>query len=128
MVRRRSRGQGTEGFTLIEVIGAVLVFSAGVLMVAQLTGRLSIQMEWSAARSELVALAQEGMEDLEDQPYDAVPVGTTVDVLVIRGGDYIRTVEVTQYGPLIREVAVSIVPDGRPGPRFSASTYIRDDW
>lgn len=130
---RASTGAGraswrTEGFTLIEVIGAVVVFSAGVLMVAHLTGTLTLQMEFAATRSEIVALAQERMEDLEDQPYDQVPVGTTADTLAIRGHDYIRTVTVTQYGPLTREITVSVVPDEPPGPRFSAVTYLNESW
>lgn len=120
--------EGRRGFTLIEVIGAVVVFSAGVLMVAHLTGTLTLQMEWSAAKSEVVALAQERMEYLEDQPYDDVPVGTSADTLEIRGRDFIRTVTVTQYSPLTREISVRVVPDQPPGPRFSAVTYLNRSW
>lgn len=128
MARRGPRGRESDGFTLIEVIGAVVVFSAGVLIVAHLTGLLSLQLEWAATKSELVALAQERMEQLEDQPYDDVPVGTTVDTLEIRGKEYIRTVEVTQTSVLVREIAVSVVPDRPPGPRFGASTYVVRSW
>ena len=129
---RHARGgppeQETAGFTLIEVIGAVVVFSAGVLMVAHLTGLLTLQMEWAATKSEIAALAQERMEELEEEPYDDLAVGTTADTVEIRGNDYIRTVVVTQYSALTKEIAVSVVPGEPPGPRFSASTYVNDSW
>lgn len=128
MTRLRPGPDGAEGFTLIEVIGAILVFSAGVLMVAQVTGNLSLQMEWSAAKSEVVAVAQERMEELEEQSYDALAVGTSADTLEIRGRDYIRSVTISAYGPLTKEISVSVDPDGPSGPRFSASTYVNRSW
>ena len=65
------------GFTLIEVIGALVIFSAGVLMVMSLTGTLSLRMERAAIRSELAVRGQERLDSLEILDYSALTVGTT---------------------------------------------------
>ena len=39
------------GFTLIEVVGALLIFSGGVIMVLKVTSALSYRMEYLAVKS-----------------------------------------------------------------------------
>ena len=46
-----ARTLSTDGFTLIEVIGALVIFSLGVMAVMNLTSTLSVSMEWAALRA-----------------------------------------------------------------------------
>ena len=84
--RRRSRLRvSAGGFTLIEVIGALVIFSVGVLMVVSLTGTLSLRMESAAIRSELSVMGQERLDSLEVMDYDALAVSTVFSMTQVRG-------------------------------------------
>ena len=66
--RSWSRSRSSGGFTLIEVIGALVIFSVGVLMVIQVSGALGTQMRYAGARSELSTMAGERLDSLESLP------------------------------------------------------------
>ncbi len=123
---RRSRRKG--GFTLIEVMGALVVFSLGVLSVVQITGVLSALLERAALRSEVVVVGQARLDSLELIPYASLTLGTTVDTLQLRGTEFVCTITITQPSLLLRRIDSSIVPGTPPGPSFSGSTYVRLDW
>lgn len=113
-----------KGFTLIEVIGALLIFSVGVIMVLQLTGSLSRQMEYAAKSSQLVALAQERLDSLEAMPFDSITVGTRQDTVSVRGVSYVRRATVTSVTGLLRRIDVSMSPQTTgQGPSFTATSY-----
>ena len=52
------------GFTLIEVVAALLTFSMGVIMMLKLTTSLSRSMEHSAVNSLITVEGQERMDSL----------------------------------------------------------------
>jgi Tfp pilus assembly protein PilV len=120
--RRRS------GFTLIEVIGALLIFSAGVIMLLQITSSLSRSIEHSAVRSMITAEGQERVDSLNALAYSSLAVGTTNTTLTFRGISYTRTQAITQYSPLVKRVIVSLTPTAGTGPSFSATLYRTDAW
>ena len=68
-----------QGFTLIEVIAALVIFSLGVLMVLRLTSALTAQMEYAATSSELVVRSEEPLDSLEALPFTSLVLGTTID-------------------------------------------------
>ena len=90
-----------RGFTLIEVIAALVIFSVGVLMVLQLTTALSRQMEYAATASELVVRSEERLDSLEALPFTSLVPGTTVDTITIHGVPYLRTAAVTSVTGLL---------------------------
>jgi prepilin-type N-terminal cleavage/methylation domain-containing protein len=113
-----------RGFTLIEVIGALLIFSVGVIMVLQLTGALSRQMEYAAKSSELVVRAQERLDSLEALPFDSITVGTRQDTLTVRGIRFIRRFTVTSVTALLRRIDVTVTPlTAGQGPSVSSTSY-----
>ena len=125
----RGSGPSRRGFTLIEVIGALVIFSLGVIMVLQLTGALSRQMEYAAKSSELVARAQERLDSLEALPFDSITVGTHQDTLTVRGVGYRRQATVTSVTGLLRQIDVSVTPlTAGQGPSFSATSYAAARW
>lgn len=125
----RGSGPSRGGFTLIEVIGALLIFSVGVIMVLQLTGALTQQMEYAARSSELVARAQERLDSLEALPFDSITVGTRQDTLTVRGISYVRRATVTSVTGVLRRIDVSLAPQNvGEGPSYSATSYAATGW
>ena len=127
--RCRPCGPSRAGFTLIEVIGALVIFSVGVLMVLSLAGSLSRQMAWAAVTSELVVRAQERLDSLEALPYSSLTPGSSDETLRIRGDSYARTVSVTSVTGLMYRLDVSIVPiDAADGPSYAVTSYQVSEW
>ncbi|MHB1194146.1 MAG: type IV pilus modification PilV family protein [Longimicrobiales bacterium] len=125
----RGSGPSRGGFTLIEVIGSLLIFSVGVIMVLQLTGALTRQMEYAAKSSELVARVQERLDSVEALPFDSVTVGTRQDTLTVRGTRYVQNATVTSVTGLLRRIDVSLTPQTTgAGPSYSATSYAASLW
>ncbi len=123
-----ARSTRKGGFTLIEVMGALVVFSLGVLSVVQMTGVLSALLERAGLRSEIIVVGQARLDSLELIPYASLTLGATVDTLQLRGKDFVCTTTITQPSVLLRQIDVSVVPGTPPGPSFSGSTYVPLAW
>ena len=118
----------TDGFTLIEVIGALVIFSMGVLAVMGLGAALTLQMEMAALRSELALVGPERLDSLDLVDYATLTVGTTTTSTSIRGQTYVWSVTVSDSTAIIRHVAVAGVPSSGSGPSFSGSAFVDRDW
>lgn len=116
------------GFTLIEVIGALVIFSMGVLMVMQVSGALGTQMRFAGARSEIVALTNERLDSLTTLPLGSITAGTTVDTVTTQGLDYESTVVVTSLTAALVRIDISIVTLGTGGPSYAATGYASAPW
>ncbi len=126
--RHEARRLSADGFTLIEVIGALVIFSLGVLMVVLLSGTLSVQMERAALRSELAVVGQARLDSLELVDYAALSAGTTTSWASIRGETYTWSVKVSDSTAVVRHVAVSGIPISGSGPSFSGSAFVSRSW
>jgi Tfp pilus assembly protein PilV len=129
-LRRRSESWACRGgFTLIEIIGALLIFSVGVIMALQVAGSLGTQIENAAVRTEVVTLAREGLDSLENvTPPDSLDVGSRGDTLVIQGRSYARTYTVSLYSPLVYKLSVDLSPLSGTGPTHTAQSYVSSTW
>jgi Tfp pilus assembly protein PilV len=117
------------GFTLIEVVGALLIFCMGIIMLLSITRALSQRLEWSALNSLITAEGQERLDSLGALSYTSLPVATRTDTLSFRGISYRRLQVVTQQSPLVRKAAVTIEPLGSgAGPSFEATVFVADLW
>lgn len=119
---------GQSGFTLIEIMGAFVIFALGVLMAIQLSGALGRQIQYAAVSSELVTLAREPLDSLARMPGDSVDVGTTGDTLNVQGLSYARTLTISLYNPMLLEATVLLQPVGGTGPRYRTDTYLSKAW
>lgn len=118
-----------RGFTLIEVVGALVIFSVGVLMVLQLSGTLGRQMEWAAKSGALVAMAHERLDSLEALPFASLSEGTTTETVTVRGIEYTRTVTVTAITAVLYQIDIDLEPNGGvPAPGYGATTYSAASW
>lgn len=123
-----STGGGRGGFTLIEVIGALVIFSVGVLMVMQVGGALTTQMRYAGARSELVVLASERLDSIEAMPFDSITGGTSQDIVTVQGWSYHRRVRVTLLTPVLARVEVDLVRTDSAGPSHAVTSYTSAVW
>lgn len=118
-----------RGFTLIEVVAALVIFSGGVLMVLKLTTALSAQMEYAATSSELVVRSQERLDSLEALPFASLSLGTKSDTITVRGVPYLRRVTITAVTGLLRQIQVTVARlDGGNGPQSSVTSYAAAPW
>lgn len=116
------------GFTLIEVLGAIVIFAVGVLVAARLSVGLSAEIENAALRSAVVVEGQELLDSLSAVPYDSLAVGSTSDTLILRNREFARHVTISESGPRVRGVKVLIEPLSPPAPVFSTTTYVFERW
>lgn len=122
-------GGSREGFTLIEVIGALVIFSLGVIMVLRLTTALSEQMEYSAKTSEIVVRAQERLDSLEALDFASLAVGTADDTVTVLGTSYVRTASITKITAILYQIDVTMAPSlTGAGPTYSATSYAAAEW
>lgn len=121
----------TSGFTLIEVVAALVIFAAGVLAALNLTDSMAEQVGEAALRSEVVSAAQERIEELERLPYDSllVDVGTGTQALTIQGQSYTRTTVISLFNPRTVSLEVTVAPDaGDAGPSQTLISYAYEAW
>jgi prepilin-type N-terminal cleavage/methylation domain-containing protein len=116
------------GFTLIEVIGALVIFSVGVLMVFQVSGALGTQMRYAGASSEIAVLAGARLDSLESLPLSSLTSGTTVDTIVAEDIEYACTVVVTSVTNVLSRIDISMTPTGGRGPSYSVTSYTSEPW
>ncbi|HUF74953.1 MAG TPA: prepilin-type N-terminal cleavage/methylation domain-containing protein [Longimicrobiales bacterium] len=120
--------RSASGFTLIEVIGALVIFSLGVLMVIQVSGALGTQMRYAGTRSELVVHAAQILDSLAAEPFASVTVGTRLDTLVVQGVEYECTVLVAAVTPVLKQVDVSLEALDVAGPSHAVTSYVSAAW
>jgi prepilin-type N-terminal cleavage/methylation domain-containing protein len=117
-----------RGFTLIEVLGALVLFSMGVLMTLNLAGTMGDQLDRAALRSEMVARARTTLDSLEAIGYAGLPLGSVSRDFTFGGVAYEETWTVSRYSPLLLEVAVEMEPESGSGPVHSLTSYVFGEW
>lgn len=122
--RRAARG----GFTLIEVVGALVVFSVAVLMVMGVSGATATQMRYAGIVSELAVRASERLDSLDAEPFGALVFGEDEDTLTVSGIDYRRAVTLTRLTPLLAQVDIDLAPMDGAGPSYALNSYVGAVW
>ena len=121
-----------RGFTLIEVMGALLIFVMGVMMVLRLSAALTTQLDFSGVASELVVIVNEQIDSLAATPFDSLEATTVQSDFKVgaREIEYTKTVTVSLLTPLLYqiEVDVSLKDTLAWGPSYSAQTYLAGRW
>ena len=135
-VRKPPRAQSEVGFTLIELMIAIVVIVIGVLAMSSVTATTIRQQDVSAARTDMAALADNKFEDLRGfagavvrtaDTMQLVPGGNLAanvanynDAVTERGRTYTRRWIVTAGVGGTRDVTIRIIPPAM-GPRTPQS-------
>lgn len=117
-----------RGFTLIEVIAALVIFSLGVLMVIQVSSAVGRQMSYAGVRSTLVVLANENLDSLQALPFASLVAGVDADTVLVQGTSYARTRTVTAVTPMLTRIDIALTPVGGTGPSHSVTSYAAASW
>jgi len=125
----RAAARSAPGFTLIEVVGALVIFSMGVLMVIQVSGALGYRMRYAGARSEIVVFANERLDSLAAEAFGSLAAGTFLDTLDAEGMTFRSSVTITTVTPVLKRIDVAIDPlNGGDGPSHSLTSYKSATW
>ncbi len=127
-MRGETKNTTRGGFTLIEVMGALVVFSLGVLAMLSLTGVLSVQLNQAGKGTSVSVEVQNRLDSLQHLPYDSLLPGTAEDTVQFQGEPFLRRHLVTQATPLMREIQVVIAPVDGSGPELTASAFVSRPW
>lgn len=108
----RIHGAKQSGFSLIEVLIAVVVLATGLLALTALQGALLRNSADAKARSQVAAYAQSLMEDARQGGYNAIPVGPNVSLATALSpnytlGDVARAMGVSTLSETSRVVEVA---------------------
>jgi prepilin-type N-terminal cleavage/methylation domain-containing protein len=119
-----------DGFTLIEVMGALVIFAAGVLLATSLTSALSVQLRNATVRSEATLIGQALMDSLSAHAtYGGVAAGASGSAtLSILDRSYSRSWTAAQFGPRTRQVVVTVTSSFEGAPSFSGTIYLMEAW
>jgi len=124
LLRDHPRG----GFTLIEVTGALLIFTVGVFATIQLSQALSERLNYSGTRTRVVAEVQERIDSIRAEGYAAVVVTSGSTSLTLDGVAYTVMTSITQYSPLVRRISITAAPTSGSGPTHSMTSYLSTTW
>jgi len=97
-------------------------------MVIQVSGALSTQVRYAAARSEIAVLAGERLDSLEATPIDSLSTGNTRDTLTVAGVRYERRVRVRRITAVLLQIDVWMTAIDGNGPSYEATSYHSGIW
>ena len=126
---RASRSSGVEhasrgGFTLVEVMVALVVLALGALATTQVALAVAVLMQQSTAKTELIAHAENRLESVVTRDYALLADGVEVDTVLVRGAPYVRRVTITATNARTRQIQVELSSSGAEALRYSVLTYV----
>jgi prepilin-type N-terminal cleavage/methylation domain-containing protein len=74
------------GFSMVEMLVAIVILTFGLLALASATGYTTMQIRTAGLHTERAAAQQRGLERLYTYPYESIPVRAYDDALTF--GDY----------------------------------------
>lgn len=128
MSRVPTRVTDRSGFTLVEVMAALIILVVGVLAIARVTGGLALELRRAGALTSVIAATQTALEAAEAKSYSALLVGSQIDTVRIEGRPYVRTVVVSPTGARAKRIEVTVAPAVPPGPRHALVSYVHKRW
>lgn len=123
-----------QGFTLIEVMGALVIFAGGVIVATALSSGLSALIRDAKFRSETAVIGRQTLDSLSTLEYDDFSVGSaTENTVTVDGEEYTRSWTVTQTNVRTLEILVNVAPPIDDeldclGSSFCGSIYVVEEW
>ncbi len=117
------RHASTGGFTLVEVMVALVILALGALALTQLSLSVAVLMKQSSAKTELIALAENRLERVQAQDFDDIDPGVAADTVSVRGKAFIRRTTITAPNARTRQIEVDL-SSPFDALTYSALTYV----
>jgi len=114
----------TGGFTLVEVMVALVILALGALATTQVSLAVAVLMQQSTAKTELIALAENRLESVQARDYAALAPGVEVDTVLVRGTPYVRRITITAANARTRQIQVDLRSSAEDALSYSALTYV----
>ena len=120
----RKRTADQTGFTLVEVLLAMILLSVATLGLVQLAGAAVLTSRSALSATAVGVHAENSLEAARDRGWVGNVPGTVTDTLTIRGVRYARRVTVAERNIRTREIRVDIskVAGGRMA--YTALTFV----
>lgn len=116
------------GFSLIEVMGAVLILSVALGSVLRLATSITTRLEYVRDRAQASRLAEERSDSLRLVSYGTLVPRTWVDTVTRADQSWRLTQSVTQWSARLRRIQVTVQPVGDSVPSGQITTYKIDAW
>ena len=120
----RSAVAAEAGFTLVEVVIAMLMLTAGALGVMHLAVSSMVMARDTVAASEIGVAAENVLESARDRGFAGNAPGVVIDSIDVGGLRYARRLTVAQQGIRTREIRVDVTRAGEQVPSYSTLTYV----
>ena len=120
---RAKAAASTGGFTLVEVMVALVILAVGALTLTQLSLSVAVLMQQSSAKTELIALAENRLESVQARGYDALTSGVEADTVRVRGRQFVRRVTITAPNARTRQITIDLRSD-EADLTYSTLTYV----
>lgn len=116
------RRSATPGFSLVEVLLAVLVLSVGVLGVAGLALSVARESRRSARETARAVAAQRALDSIRRAGFERAVDGRAT--LALDGLDWTVTWKVVREAPRLKRVEVGVAEEGEGGPALFAAARL----
>jgi type IV pilus assembly protein PilV len=137
----KQQEQEKEGFTMVELLVALVILTVGILALGLLSGQLNQQVNLADVSVERSASLQAAIEELRATPYEDIGEGsTTIDAYdvswtITESADNFKEIQIVTLGPGLSEGRIlPEVPDtfvyrllARPDVQCRDASVIGDD-
>ena len=120
----RTPDRPEAGFTLLEVVLAMVLLSAGTLGLVHLAGAAVLTSRTARSATTVGVYADNALETTRDRGFTGTTPGITTDTLSIRGVRYARRVTIADRDTRTREIRVDIIRVTGSELAYSTLTYI----
>ena len=120
---RANGATSTGGFTLVEVMVALVILAVGALALTHLSLSVAVLMQQSSAKTELIALAENRLESVQARDYADIDPGVEQDTVSVRGKSYVRRVTITAPNARTRQIAIDL-SSSQETLTYSTLTYV----
>jgi len=120
----RHSDRSRDGFTLVEVVLAMVLLSVGTLGLVHLAGAAMLTARSARAATSLGVYAENALEAARDRGFAGTVTGVAMDTLNLRGVRYSRRITIADRDVRTREVRVDIARVGDATLAYSTLTYL----
>ena len=121
-IRRHAR-PSNRGFTLVEVMVALVIMAVGALALTHLSLSVAVLMRQSGEQTELIAVAENRLEGIQARAYADIAPGIEIDTLSLSGARYEERITITAPNARMRKIRIDL--QAATGDRqYSALTYV----